>query len=571
MRRRRRARWMGAAWLLVVMAALLAGCAGTTEDTAPPPALHLGGAVTDGLVGEPAALLPGLSADRSAARVGAAVWSPLFYTDATGAIRPGLAEEVPSISNGDMAPDGKTITVRLRPDLRWSDGQPLTADDVVYTIGLMRDPAYGAQPGFGDFFIAGVTAPDAHTVTIALGTADAAFLARGLTDAPTFAPLPKHVFGAMSAADVAASAQAAAPTVSSGPFVVSARQAGQSITVTRNRHYYRTPKPNLDTLTFRIFPHMPALMEALQGGQLDVASDLPVASYATLGQLAGYGLVSATSASRYEALDLNLSSSALADQSVREALAIGFDTSAAIRDVWHGVAAPTCDDAVGTFAHEAALVTADGRCAYGPDGKTFDVAAANALLDKAGWTPGADGVRAKDGQRLSLRLAFDAGRADEAQTAQLVAAAWTALGVAVALDPHTAADLTSLLHPTAGTGNPGYDVALVERTVGAEPDDRRLFASDQAPQHGGENVTYYADAQLDGWLAQVAATADQEARAALFQIVHAQVLRDVPVIYLFTAPPLSVARLSVHGYAPSGIGPSETWNVADWWVGVANG
>ena len=65
--------------------------------------------------------------------------------------------------------------------------------------------------------------------------------------------------------------------------------------------------------------------------------------------------------------------------------------------------------------------------------------------------------------------------------------------------------------------------------------------------------------------------ADQQARAALFQKIHAQILKDVPVIYLFTAPPLSIARPFVHGYAPSGVGPSETWNVADWWVDVANG
>lgn len=569
--RRRRARWLGVAGLGVVMAGLLAGCAASAEDTAPPPALHLGGAVADGIVGEPGVLLPQLATSRSAAKVAASIWAPLFYSDAAGVIQPGLAEEVPSTSNGDVAPDGKTLTIRLRPGLRWSDGQPLTADDVVYTIGLLRDPAYGAQGGFGDFSVAGVAALDAYTVTIALGAPDATFLARGLTDAPTFAPLPKHIFGAMSAAALVTSTQAALPSVSSGPFVVTDRQTGQSITVTRNKHYYQAPKPNLDTITFRVFPDAPALLAALPANALDVASDLPVDAYSTLASLPGYALVPSTSASTYEALDLNLSNPALADVSVREALAIGFDPSDAIRDVWHQLATPTCDDAVGTFAHEPALVTAGGNCAYGPDGKTRDAGAANALLDKAGWLRGAGGERAKDGQPLTLRLAYDAGRPDEARTAQLVATAWSTLGVAVTLDPHAAADLASLLHPATGAGNLGYDVALVERTVGADPDDLKLFASGQAPQHGGENVTFYADAQVDGWLAQEAATADQEARAALFQEIHAQVLKDVPVIYLFATPPLSVARPSVQGYAPSGVGPSETWDVAGWWVGAANG
>jgi ABC-type transport system substrate-binding protein len=76
---------------------------------------------------------------------------------------------------------------------------------------------------------------------------------------------------------------------------------------------------------------------------------------------------------------------------------------------------------------------------------------------------------------------------------------------------------------------------------------------------------------VDGWEKQQLTTLDPTARAQLFHQIHAQVLKDVPLIFLYAAPELDVAKTTLHGYMPSGVGPSATWNIADWWTNAASG
>src|SRR5262249_36681770 len=145
---------------------------------------------------------------------------------------------------------------------------------------------------------------------------------------------------------------------------------------------------------------------------------LPADSYDTLKTMPGYSLVPSTVLATFEAWYFNVNGFQLAgkpatDQplselAVREALAISFDTKKEINQLWHGIASPVCDGDIGTFGFDQQLVNAAGYCAYGQDGKSFDnggAAAAKALLDAAGWVPGSDGIRVKNGHRLSLRIA----------------------------------------------------------------------------------------------------------------------------------------------------------------------
>src|SRR5262249_45296967 len=160
----------------------------------------------------------------------------------------------------------------------------------------------------------------------------------------------------------------------------------------------------------KVFFDSQTLVTAMQLGQVDTAYFLPVSSYDKLVNMSGYTLIPSTQLTNFEGWYLNVggfqaaghpaSDEPLSDPAVREALAISFDTKQEIHQLWHDLAQPTCDEAVGTFGHDPQVINANGYCAYGTEGKSFDnggPTAAKALLDAAGWIPAADGIRVKNG------------------------------------------------------------------------------------------------------------------------------------------------------------------------------
>lgn len=569
---KKRSLWSIAGGLLLLTSMLLAACGPTATSTTGSDTPVAGGTVIDGISQEPSSLLPQLSTQTFADLVQETIWAPLFYSNDKAGISAGLASEVPSTSNGGISADGKTITFKLRPNLKWSDGQPLTSDDVAWTINTFKDPKYGTKAAFPGAEIANVTTPDPQTVVLTLNTVDAAFIPLGFVDALAFSPLPKHAYQSMTPGDLAKSKEAFQPTIASGPFMVSERVQGDHITVKKNPNYYIPGKPYLNSIVFKVFSDSATIVTALQGHQIDTAFFLPVSSYDTLSTIEGYKLIPATVASNFEAWYLNLSSPALSDVSVREAMAISFDTKQETHQIWHDLAKPNCTEAVGTFAEDKQLVSSTGYCSYGPDGKSFDnggVAAANALLDAAGWKlNSATGYREKNGKELDLRISTTAQRKYREDSEALAQNAWKAIGIKLTVKNYPSGDLFGpILFPSTGSGsNPAYDVAEFETGPGVDPDNRALYNSNYFPQAGGSNLMFYKNTDVDNWTSQQVKISDQNARKALFTQIHTQVNKDVPIIWLYSVGDLCEYNTKIHNYAPSGEGPSETWNAADWWL-----
>ena len=141
---RQRKLWYLLAAGMLLMVTVLSACGPTaSNNTSTGP--QKGGSIIDGLFEEPDSLLPEGSIETYADLVDATIWSALFYGDNAGIIHPGLAKEVPTVANGGLSPDGTQITIHLRPNLKWSDGSPLTSDDVAFTLNLFKNPAFGTQ------------------------------------------------------------------------------------------------------------------------------------------------------------------------------------------------------------------------------------------------------------------------------------------------------------------------------------------------------------------------------------------------------------------------------------------
>jgi peptide/nickel transport system substrate-binding protein len=308
----------------------------------------------------------------------------------------------------------------------------------------------------------------------------------------------------------------------------------------------------------------------LQAGQIDTAYFLPVTDVDVLKNIPGYNLYTPKQSPNYEAWYFNLSNPTLADEKVRQALAMSFDVKTEITSIQKGNAVPTCDDNTGSFAHEPNLISSDGYCPYGPDQKSgVDIAGAKALLESDGYTMGSDGYYTKGGKTLELRISTTAGRQYRLDSEQLAQAAWKKIGVNIVVKNFPSSDFFGpILFPSDhkyDKANDQWDIAEFENSL-AEPDTSAIWTSTQVPSMGGQNLTYYNNSQVDQWEAQQLQAVDQNARKQLFHNIHVQILKDIPIFYLYSPLDLSEYNAKLHNYKPDSIGPSETWNIFDWYL-----
>ncbi|HEY7126465.1 MAG TPA: ABC transporter substrate-binding protein, partial [Ktedonobacterales bacterium] len=526
----------------------------TLNQGSVPPQGKRGGTVTDGLLAEPDSLLSNRSVSTYSALVDATIWAPLLYGDAQGNLQPGLLLEVPSLANGGITADAMHYVLKLRPELKWSDGQPITADDVVFTLDLWSNPAYQAVFTPGLPYVAGYVASDVTTVILTLKQPYSPFLAQQLAD-PQMALLPRHVFGAMDPASIPKSSENFLPQVVSGPFQMQERVKGDHITVVRNRNYYQAAQgyPYLDKIVFKIISDASVMLTALQAGQIDTSWNLDASKLVSYKAIQGYTLTTTQYPDIFEEALFNLRNPILADLQVRKAISTSIDLDTIITQVRYGAAQRTCDDAVGSFAHNASA-----SC------YPFDPAGAKQLLDDDSWALGSDGYRHKNGQKLELRWSTTANNAVRQQTEEIAQANLKDLGIQIDIINYPA-------NTYFGTVLPGgnFDIAEYANQLGYDPDNAFSWLCKETPDKdpNGFNWGYYCNPTVDQAIATEEANTDQSARLNAFRTIQQAILTDLPAIYLSAYGNLAIAKNTLHNYLPSGNGPTETWNVWQWWLG----
>lgn len=529
-----------------------------------------GGTWIDDLQHDPNSLIPQGDGDAfiSNTMVDQALYLPLFYGDAQGGIHPGAAREIPTLHNGGINADATIWTFHLRPGLVWSDGQLYDARDVDYTWRLWSDPAFdgdfpltSSRVGY-ELIRSATVSPDHLSITFHLKQPYAPFLSYWVDGVQ--APLPAHHFSAMAPGQVLKSPDELNPTVTNGPFLLRESQPGDHYTLIRNPRYYLASQglPYLDRLVFRIAASDNTILQDFQAGALDstqLARNLTtIQAYQ---QLSGSTLVAAPTSATFEALFFNFHNTVLATHlEVREAIARAIDQQALIQGPLHGFAMPLCTD------HPSALHPGYQPGAYCP---AFGLAAANKVLDDAGWVRGADGVRARDGQRLEFEYSTTADDSWRSAVQLLVQQHLLEIGIKLDIQNYPghqffhsilAAGETS---PPTGAVAGRFDIAEYANIYGYDADDSYLLACDQTWPEGA-NLGSYCNPALDALYQQELATPDPGLRQNLFDQLHLIQVTDYPFVVLFSPFIVTVVHKGTHNYAPSPI-IGETINVWEWW------
>jgi peptide/nickel transport system substrate-binding protein len=548
----------------MAVVALLAGCAAGPAVTplptrpkssplnvmaapSPPivttPAPVPGGRVIVGGPGPLAAFNPLLADDEGSRAVSRLLFDSLLAVDpATGALQPGLAE------GWEFSADSRTMTFRLRSGPRWHDGQPLTAQDVVFTLESARQLA-GQRPHLADFAALGaVTAADERTVVVNLDKPGCTLLYQvGLLPI-----LPRHLLEAGKAGDTPFDK---APT-GSGPFVFAGGTPGQQVTLERNPAY-GGQSPYLEEWSYRVFTDTQALADALAAGEIDVAA-LPYSGRfpGSLEKLSEK-IVYPYPAAEYLFIAFNSAGPVerhfiFGDRRVRQAFSLALDREHILKRVLDGQGVLLG----GPFLPGYWAANGQPIPPYDPD-------KARALLAAAGWADSdGDGILDRQGKPLRFFIRVNGENEVRQGIAILAQQYYRAIGADVGFGPVEWGGFLDYIFTH------DFDAAVFGWPLSLEPDQRLFWRSDQNAEGAGFNFVSYNNPQLDALLDEGATLGGCSAarRAQIYNQVAALLAEDRPYDFLFAPYDFLVASPRVGGIAPSSFaGPY--WNVPSWYVG----
>lgn len=437
---------------------------------------------------------------------------------------PGLA------SSWTHSADGKTWTYTIRHGATWSDGQPITAADVAFTYHLIMTNQDAATAN-GNFVanFASVTAPDPTTVVITTKAPQATMLA---LDVPI---VPAHVWqGVTDIAKYTNLPTPGHPVVGSGPFILTDYREGQYVKLTANPHYWRGA-PKIGELDFIHFDDTNAEVQALVKGDVDLVNGLSAAQFDTLSHT-GNVTVNKAEGGRFVDLVMNPGAATrtgtafgdgnpdLKDIAVRTAIARAIDPATLVSKVYGGYAQ------VGTGYLPDKFATYH----WNPDtaqARTFDPAAANHLLDTAGYPRGPGGVRVgKDGKPLVLRLMGRSDKPEQAQMAAYVKGWLGAIGITVNVQLASSNKLNDVFN--AG------DFDLVFSQWGVDPDPDAVLVlqtcANRPDAAGGSNDTeaYFCDPAYDSLYARQLSDMDPASRVSDVKQLESLFYQQVPEVTL---------------------------------------
>ncbi|NUT49470.1 MAG: ABC transporter substrate-binding protein [Saccharothrix sp.] len=488
-----------------------------------------GGTVTFAVDREPNCLDPHVSPAEMTAVIGRNVFDSLVAQDPSGGFHPWLAR------SWQVSPDLRTYTFDLRDDVRFHDGTPLDAAAVKATFDRIADPAtkslYAAAM-LGPY--EGTTVVDADTAEVRFSRPFAPFLQAASTTYLGIASPKALTDFAGSLCD---------HLVGSGPFAYERHVHQQEVSLTRNTDHTWAPEgrragpARLDRLVFRFVPESATRLGGLTSGQVDAASAIPVDAVEGVRADSALEFHQAQVQGAAETLYLNTSRAPFDDVRVRVAVQRGIDVEGLVRSVYFGQrerawsiltpATPHYDPATEhTWGHDRAL--------------------AERLLDEAGWTGrDAEGYRTKGGARLVAKWPHTEAQASTERRgtlAQAIQAQAKELGIDVQRTPVQAGALYQMVEKA------DYDLTDTSWTR-AEPDILRSFLSSDHVPPAGENYSRARDGELDSWLADAAATGDEDARRSLYARAQQRVVRDALAVPLYVPLQAVGAARAVRGLA----------------------
>jgi peptide/nickel transport system substrate-binding protein len=541
--------------LLLIAASAVASACGANADSAGATSgapLH-GGAITIAMEQAPNCLNVWIVCGGMAATstITSPIFDSLIITNSDGKYVPQLATEVPTTKNGGVVilpGGGMRVTMHLQPTARWSDGVPITCDDMKFTQSTMMDNRWMVTSRTGYELVKSVDCPDPRTIVYVFKERYAPFI--GVVGGT---PLPKHI---LAGKDFNTYFNDSIP-ISSGPFMFKKWDRSVDIELVRNPHYWNAgseKKPLLDTLRYIFVPDTNTLKIQLRTGEVDIASVQPDTSVREELKSFPRGGYQIKPGVYWEQLAFNTSKAPTNDPNVRKAIAYSIDrkqiTDTVLRHQVGELDSTLLPAQADYYTPAWADVIANQKTAEG-------------YLEKSGWKK-SGAYYMKNGRPLAIVFKSTAGNNLRLKVAQLLQQELRQNGIKmeIALEPPTVFFGTSTIQGA-------YDIALWAWSSGADPTQRTLFSCDQIPTtangFAGNNYYRYCNDDVTKWLKQADVEPDVAKRAALIKQVQNQMRADMPVLPIFQRPETVAYTDRAKGLVNNPMG-GLTWNTAEWSV-----
>ena len=439
---------------------------------------------------------------------------------------PQLAEALPTESA-----DHLTWTYKIRASLKWSDGVPLTAHDAAYTFNRIIKGSF-EQNNYGSY-VANITkaeAPDDTTLILTTGKPTPIMLRLAVYI------LPEHIWKNISEKD--AQTVKNEPIVGSGPFIFEEHVVGQFIRFKANPNYW-AGAPKIKELVFRIFQSEDTMVAALKKGEIDFADSIGSTAYESLQNVKNIKTVPAEYTG-FDELSMNTGAAtdtgvpigdghpALKDKRVRQAINYAIDTATLVKKV------------LGGYGEEGTSIIptiyADEHYDPGDQTRKFDLDKANQILDDAGYTKGADGIRTMPGggKRLSFRLFGRSDSPTSKDSVQYIAGWLNKIGIEVKTQIVSEDNLTQII------GDGAFDLFEWGWVVEPDPDYQlsTFLCSSRSSKDGstisaGLSDSFYCNPAYDALYAQQSTTTDLKARDVIVKQMQQMLYDDAPYVVTY--------------------------------------
>jgi peptide/nickel transport system substrate-binding protein len=464
---------------------------------------------------------------------------------------PKLGTPIPGLATGwDATPDGLTWTFHIRPQVQWSDGQPFTSEDVRFTFDTVRDPKTQTPYRSRLANVASFDAPDPATFRVQLQRADCPFLSLAMQ----IPIVPQHSLSGST--DINSDPFNTSRPVGTGPFMFKEWQRGDHLTLVANPNHWQG-RPKIDQWIRGSAGDRNVLLAKLKTGEIDYAS-VPPDAFDEVTAQSNLNVVSVPSPILITYIAYNLDNPLFQDKRVRQALTHAIDRQSLVATQLSGQ------------GHVLNSSISPVSWAYTSEVPVFDhnPDRARALLQDAGWSPGAEGMLQKDGTRFSFTLLTNSGNPLRAAIQVIAQAAWRQIGVdANLLILETNAFNTKWQTP----GKRDFDAIVAGGGAGVtiDPDQTSLWASSEYPDGG--NFVHYTNPAVDQALQQgrTAAGCDSAARKPFYAQFQQLIADDQPFTFLYAANSILAYNKRLQNVQASswiGSAPYVGWSAKGWTV-----
>lgn len=470
----------------------------------------------------PGKLNPLLATDSASGEIAGWIFDALVAYDKEGRIEPRMAESY-------RFADERTLIFKLRRDIRWSDGVPFTADDVLFTYRLINSPKI-FTPYTSEFrYVQSVTAPDPYTVVVKYKEPYFKALETWLTDI-----VPKHILEKEE--DIMTSRFNQHP-IGTGPYILKGFEISKDITLHANPDYFRR-RPGIDKIVYHFMPDPSTQFLMLRSHKLDVGGLTPLQLERQIdGDFRSYYKIYEKLSQSYTYLGFNLKAKKFQDPRVREALSLAIDRQELVDILFFGHGR-VCNGPFmpGTFAYN------DNIKAPQPDLKK-----ARELLEAAGYDRS---------HPLTFEIVTNSNNPIRVYATQIIQHQLARVGVKVTIRTmEWQAFLNTVVMPKK------FEAVILGWGLGLMPDAYSIWHSEGAKK-GGFNFISYKNKKVDTLIKEAEHTVDREKLGKIYREIFARIVHDNPYLFLYIPDSITVVNRKIENVSQSILGVMH--NVIDW-------